>query len=175
MNEGPRYHLTWMNNSYAMNFINAWKSGGCYTNIENMMGYRFQLDSVSHADTAARGSTLSVTLNMHNYGWSRIFQERRAKVTLVKSGAADITCMSANDLRDLPSQTTTPTALRVQCAIPAGATAGSYAMYLSMPDKTPALSTVRAYAIRPANANSGSQSWDDTNGRFATGTAVTVN
>jgi len=175
MNEGPRYHLNYLNNSFAPNYISAWKSGGCYTNVTNRMGYRFQFDSLSHADSVSRGGTLSVMLDMRNYGWSRIFQERRVKVTLVKSGASDITCVSANDLRELPSQANASSHLRVQCAIPSGATAGSYAMYLSMPDKSSSLSAVRAFAIRPANANSGAQAWDDSIGRFATGTAVTVN
>lgn len=175
LNEGPRYHLSYLNYSFAPNFITAWTNGGCITTVTNRMGYRFQYDSLSHADTAARGSTLSVTLNLRNVGWARIHMERRVKVTLVKSGATDITCTSANDLRKLPSQATASTTQRIQCAIPGGATVGSYAMHLSLPDKTPALSTVRAFAIRPGNANSGGQTWDDSLGRFATGTSVTVN
>lgn len=176
--EGPRYHLNYFNfhsDSGSTAITDAWVSGGCMNTVAGYMGYRIRFDTLSHADTVSRGSTLSVTLTMRNFGWSRIFQERRVKVTLVKAAAADITCTSANDLRKLPSQATASTSIRVQCAIPGGATVGSYAMHLSMPDRTPALSAVRAYMVRPANSNSGGQTWDDTLGRFATGTSVTVN
>jgi hypothetical protein len=51
---------------------------------------------------------------------------------------------------------------------------GTYAVYLKPPDKTPALQSTRLYTVRPANANAGAPAWDDTQGRFATGTTVTI-
>lgn len=174
LNEGPRYHLNYLNNSFAPNFISAWQSNGCYNTVLNYMGYRFQLDTLNHSDTVARSNTLTLTLNLHNVGWSRIFIPRRAKITLIKSGSSDIVCYSYNDLRKLPSQASTPTSMGFDCVIPANATTGVYTVHVSFPDRNPTLSANRDYTIRPANSNSGSQVWDNTNGRFTTGSTVTI-
>jgi hypothetical protein len=175
MNEGPRYHLTYLNRNYWVGFMNQWISEGCYPYVATHIGYRVQYDNISHPDTVTNGTTLPVTLSLHNYGWSGLFKERRVVVTLVKSGAPAITCTSANDLRSLPPQASAPTTIGVQCAVPAGSTKGAYAVYLSMPDRAAGLSALRSYVVQPANANSNGQSWENTLGRFATGTTVTVN
>lgn len=178
LNEFPRYHVTWLNVPIGGSndpFKDTWVSGGCWNTVTNFMGYRLQLDSLSHADTVSRGAVLTVTLNARNVGWARFLFERRPTVTLTKSAETDIVCTSANDLRKLPSQATSSTQMQVKCAIPIGASTGSYAMHLSFPDRQASLATIRAYKVRPANANSGGQVWDDTNGRFTTGTTVTVN
>jgi hypothetical protein len=175
MNEGPRYHLAYLGRGYYQPFMDAWSSGGCYGKVSTLLGYRIQFDAVSHPDAATHGTLMTVTLNLRNYGWSRIFLQRRVRVTLSQSGAPDIACTSADDLRQLPSQASASSTIRVNCQIPATAAPGKYAMYLSMPDKTPALSSVRAFSIRPANANNGGQAWNDSTGQFATGTTVTVN
>lgn len=181
MNEGPRIHLAWLHYpaSDSQTLIDSWNSasnsGPCFTSIANLLGYRLQLDSVSHADTVTHGTTLTITVNLRNYGWSRFFKERRLRARLHPASGSDITCTSANDLRKLPSQATSSTAMQIKCAIPSGATLGSYTLDLSAPDTNSALASIRAYMVRFANANSGGQTWDDTNGRFATGTTVTVN
>lgn len=174
--EGARSHLAWMHypgESDNTTLLAAWTDQGCLSTVANMMGYRLGLDAISHPDSVSAGATAAFTLGLHNYGWSRFFFDRRPTITLIKSGSANIVCTSANDLRKLPSQTTTPTQMRINCAIPSG-TSGSYAVWISFPDKTPTLSTIRFYMVRPANVNNGGQTWDDTNGRFATGTSITV-
>ena len=110
---------------------------------------------------------------MRNVGWSRIFSQRRLQVQLVNGGTT-ITCNSATQLRELPPQASSSTPIQVRCAIPGGTSTGSYTVHLKMPD---AYSTTQGnlFTIRPANANSGGQTWDATNYRFTTGTTVTVN
>ena len=173
MNEGPRYYLTYLNRAYDQNFHNTWISGGCYADVNNLMGYRFQFDSIVHADTMTHNTTGTFTVTMRNYGWSRILSPRQLQVRLVKGGASDIVCKFTPQLRTLAAQATTSTALQSKCFIPNAATTGSYAVHLEIPDVYAGSGT--AYKIQPANANSGGQTWDSTNRRWTTGTTVTVN
>lgn len=172
LNEGPRYHVTHLNISYAPVFLAAWASGGCLDTVNRMMGYRFQFDDITHPTTATRGTTITFDVNMRNVGWARIYSQRRLKVELVNGGTT-IPCYSSTQLRELDPQAISSTLVRVSCDIPGGTATGSYNVHLKMPS---AFSTTQAnpYTIRPANSNSGGQVWDSTNYRFTTGTTVTV-
>ena len=175
--EGPYYHLTFLHRNYADVFYNQWITDGCYTNVTNLMGYRFQLDTLSHADTMTRNSTYTFTLTMRNNGWARLYSARQIQVRMVKAAASDIVCKFTPQLRTLPPVATSSTTLRARCTIPSGATVGSYAVHLEAPDiytGTGQSGTLTAYKIQFANANSGGQTWDGTNRRFTTGTTVTV-
>jgi hypothetical protein len=96
-------------------------------------------------------------------------------VRLVQSGASDITGLSTVQLRQLPAQATGSSTVTVSVPVPAGATTGTYAVYMEAPDAWSSTNTRRAYKIRLANAANGTQVWDDTNGRMASGTKVTIN
>lgn len=173
LNEGPRKHLVHINAGYAPNFLAAWSSGGCLATVARSMGYRFQFDDITHPASVARGSVATFDVNMRDVGWARIFSQRRLHVLLVNGGTT-IDCVSSTQLRELDPQATASSLVRVNCAIPAGAATGSYAVHLKMPS---VFSTTQAnpFTIRPANANNGGQVWDATNYRFTTGTSVTVN
>jgi hypothetical protein len=178
LNEGPRNHLVNLNRTWYGAFVDnaptgSWDTEGKRTLVGNMMGYVIQLDSISHNDSVARGATLTITVTLRNIGWSRCHRERRLRVVLAKSAQTDITALSNQQLRQLPSQGTSSVTFQVSVAIAAGAATGSWDMHIDFPDYYTNL-TARAFKIRPANNNSGGQTWDDTNGRFATGTTVTV-
>lgn len=172
MNEGPRYYQTFLHRDYSDTFTNTYISGGCFNTVMNRLGYRFQYDSIVHADTMTHGTTNTFTLTMHNYGWARIYSTRQVQVRLVKAAAADIVCRFTPQLRTLEPQATVSTGMQAKCPIPSGATVGSYAVYLEIPD---VFSTATNYKIQNANTNSGGQTWDSSNRRWATGTTVTVN
>jgi len=171
--EGAAYYFSYLNTFYAQNFITSWINGGCYNTIGRLLGYRFQLDSITHAASVARGANLLVEVDMRNYGWARIHSHRRLKIRLVNGGNV-IEAFSFAQLRQLPMQATSSSKLLILLSIPTGATTGSYAVDVEMPDTYTTTESIRRYKIRPANANNGSQIWDDTNGRFATGTSVTI-
>lgn len=173
LNEGPAYHFSSLNRFPAA-LWDAWIAEGATVNtVYRQLGYRFQYDSLTHASSVARGATLLVTVNMRNVGWSRLFSERRLMVRLVNGGTV-IAGYSSAQLRQLPQQASASTKVLIPVPIPSGAATGSYAMSLEMPDIYSSIASRRAYKIQPANADSGGQAWDDTNGRFATGTSVTV-
>lgn len=172
-----KYHLTYLKDSNDFPDYKAqWASEGCTNKLSNMMGYRLQFDSVSHQGTAAAGETVSVYLTLHNVGWSRLFSPRRvvAKACLVASPYTCYSGTSPTDLRILPPQSSLPQEVMASITIPVGAVTGAYQIQLSIPDIWPKTAALRAFAIRPANADSGSQAWNDAAAAMATGTTLTV-
>jgi hypothetical protein len=170
LSDGARYHMTYLNRSYSTTFINSWISGGCYAQIMRSMGYRFQLDSVSHQSTATAGQTITVNVQMRNVGWSRVFSSRRMQVKLMNGGTVAASAMSYLDLRLLPPQATGSQKVPVKVTTPA---AGTYTVSLCMPDLWVSTTADPRYAIRPANADSPG-AWNATTACFATGTRVIV-
>jgi hypothetical protein len=95
-------------------------------------------------------------------------------VTLRNRSTGEEISGTAGDARQLPSQSTQSSTVNVNVNIPTGATAGTYDVYLSMPDIYSTTKDNPDYAVRFANADTGSQSWDAATARFKTGTSVTV-
>jgi hypothetical protein len=173
--DGPTYHLTYLNHSFSTVFINAITSGGCYAQVMRMLGYRFQYDAISHQATANAGQTMTFNIDMRNYGWSRIFSERRVQVRLYPTGTTttpSTSAMSAPDLRLLPPQATSSTRIPVKGLI--APSSGTYDVALCIPDWWANLVSIPDYNVRNANANSGGQTWNGTIGCWITGTHVTV-
>lgn len=172
--EGPLYHLTYLNHGYFADFITSWTNNGCYAQVMRMMGYRFQYDSISHQSTATAGQTLTFNVAMRNYGWSRIFSERRLQVRLYPTGTTTTpaaSAMSYVDLRTLPPQATASSPIPVKGLV--APSSGTYDVMLCIPDVWATLQ-IPDYNARNANANSGGQSWNTATGCWKTGTTVVV-
>jgi hypothetical protein len=174
-----RYHLAWIKDSiFAADgaaYSSGWTAGACVAEIRNLLGYRLQLDSVTHQGTARPGQTVTANVALRNVGWARVFSPRRLVVTACLT-TAPFTCVvaqSAADLRSLPSQATASTTLAVPLSLPV---AGTYAVQLSAPDVWPSTSTVPAFSVRFANADDGAsgQAWNAL-GFLTTGTTIVVN
>lgn len=174
MNEGPRYHLTSLHRGYFEGFMNRWLSDGCYDDVKNLMGYRFQLDQVSHSSTAKKGETVRVAIDLRDVGWARIYSARKLVVTLKHRTTGERLTGTAGDARQLPSQATSSSTVSLNVNIPSTAAAGGYDVFVSMPDRWPMTKDIAAYAVRFANADTGTQSWDSSSAAFKTGTVVTV-
>ena len=172
LSEHAAYHATWLNAAYAQQFIDSWKAGGCYDQISRSLGYRLQLDSVNHAPSASKGTTVAVNVNLRNTGWARMFSKRALVVTLRnKSTGATITG-SGSDLTTVASGASAQ--MTVNVSIPSGTTAGNYDVSISAPDIWSTIASDARFAVRFANADSGSQAWDPTNARFSTGTSIAI-
>jgi hypothetical protein len=175
--EGRDYHLTYLNVSYYTAFHQQWKSEGCYDEVARSMGYRFQLDAISHPMNATPGATLTAQVDLRNVGWSRLFSARKLTLTLRHqvSGAL-ISGSGDTDLRTLPAQATASTPITVTLSIPAGAASGDYDVLLGAPDIYPTTSGDARHAIRFANADDQArdQAWEPTTARFRAGTRVSV-
>jgi hypothetical protein len=177
LSEGKAYHLAWLNASDWSGFISAWKNGGCYAEVSRSMGYRLQLDAMSHDTQVSRGGSLAVTVDLRNVGWARVFSARKLVVTLKHKTSGATIVGSAGNLRDLPPSATSSSRLSVGVTIPSGAQTGDYDVYLGSPDIFSSTASNPKFSVRFANAdNAGSaQTWDAANAMFKTGAAVTIN
>jgi hypothetical protein len=172
--EGPQYHLSNLRDDWGP--VMQWDAA-TMTTLKTYMGYRFQLDDISHVGAASAGSTVTMNVNVRNVGWARIFSARKLVVTLVnKSTGATIKGTGSTDLRTLAPQATSSTLVPVSVTIPSTAAKGEYDVMLSMPDVYATTGNDVRYSVRFANAdNAGlNQAWNASSGRFKVGTTFTV-
>ncbi len=174
--EGRQYHLAWLNADYAPEVIAGWKAQGCLAQVSAFMGYRLQLDAVTHAAEVARGASLEVGIDLRNVGWARFFTPRRLVVTLRHRDTGATLSGAAGDLRELPAQASFSSRLRVSLPVPVQAELGDYDVWLSVPDIFAATEGDPRFSVRFANADraDGSQVWSSSLGRFRTGSTVRV-
>jgi len=173
LNDGATYHWRYLRDDWGTSFDDGWKAQGCYPEIRRSLGYRFQLDSISHPQSAAAGSSVNVEIYLRNVGWARIFSARKLVVTLRNTSSGALISGSGADMRLLPPQATAGYRIVVPVTVPA---AGAYDVYISMPDIWPGTKDKADYAVRFANADDSAkgQFWDAGNFRFKTGTTLTV-
>jgi hypothetical protein len=165
LNEGREYHLAYLNQSYARVFIDRWKTDGCFEEVRRSIGYRLRLDSVSHPATAAGSAVVSVSLS--NDGWARIYSKRPLVVTLKNKATGAVINASAGDLNSVAALTS------ATIGVPVSAPVGSYDLFISAPDIYSTTAADPHFSVRFANADAGSQVWNSSTGRMATGTVLT--
>jgi hypothetical protein len=176
LGEGAAYHLAYLNRLFYQAFFDSWTSGGCYAQVERSIGYRFQLDGIVHQGTANVGQSITATVTMRNQGWSRIFSARHLNLSLRNtSTGTTLVCTGNQDMRSLAPAAVASTTLKIPCNLGSLA-AGTYDVYLSLPDIWPSTSSNANYAVRFANLdNSGqAQAWDAANARFKVGTQLVI-
>jgi hypothetical protein len=176
LSEGAQYHLAWLNINYAPTVLNKWRADGCFSEVSRKMGYRLQLDGVSHASEAAAGQSITVNVDLRNVGWARIFSARKLVATFKHTATGATFSAAAGNLQTLSSQATASTRQTITVAVPAGAAKGSYTLHLGTPDIHSATAADARFAVRFANADDSAkgQAWDSTNARFKVGTVLTV-
>ncbi len=176
LSEGAQYHLAWLNINYAPSVINAWKAGGCFDEVSRSMGYRLQLDQLSLPAAVARGSTATVSIDLSNIGWAKLFGERTLVVTLEHKTSKAQVLAKAGNLQALTPQATSSSRIDVNVALPANAEPGDYEVLLSVPDIHFATAGNPDFAVRFANADNATlgQLWDAAGAKLKTGASIKV-
>jgi len=177
LTEGRLYHLAWLNANGSTATLNGWKTAGCYSQVSASMGYRLQLDAISHNTAAARGTSLSFNVDLRNVGWARMFNARQLVVTLQHNTSGARITAAAGDLSTLPAQSGSSRRITLTMAIPAGAQVGDYTVLVGVPDIFAGTANDPRFSVRFANADNLSvgQAWDAPSARFNVGTGVRVN
>lgn len=171
LREGAEYHLTYLSQTYHQDFINKWKADGCFTEVSKKLGYRLRLEQARFDTTAVRGLGISWSVQLSNEGWARPINPRLLVLRLTGAGGRYDIPLSGSDLRRAsPGERIT---LSGTVDLPAGIPAGQYSMSLGAPDTSESLASNPIYSIRFANDDSGSVSWDDTQGFMKLG--ITLN
>lgn len=169
VSEMAKYHWSYINTDYYTPTLQSWKSGNCIHNTSSIagsildrLGYRFVLKKGIYPTTATVGGTLPIRIELVNEGFAAPFNPRDLYVVLQnKSTGAFSTVKLPDDPRRWLANGQTHVIART-LTLPSNLPAGSYALYLYLPDPAPGLSAKAAYAIRMANANLWKASgWND--------------
>lgn len=157
---------------YWTGMYDRWTKDGCYDEISRRLGYRLQLVSATLPTKINAGSPLSVTLDVRNTGFGKVYNPRPIDLVFVGPGGSFTARLSDDARKHLPlgGQTIKH---EWSATAPAGLQPGqSYALFLRLPDPSSKLSPDSRYAIRLANAGG---IWNVQTARHDLGASVDVN
>ena len=166
--EMSRLHWTFIQSGYATQTTNWWRQNGTFDELNRKMGYRYQLVKGIYSNEVAAGGKLSVNIQLKNVGYAPLYNERPAYIVL-KSSSKTYSIRLASDPRTwLPNGVLTT--VNEQLTVPANVPAGTYQLYLYLPDAYASIASNPAYAVRFANTGV----WDATTGMNKLNASITV-
>lgn len=166
-------HYSYLNYSYSEYATNKWNaetdaSGTSYYNLmARQMGYRFVLTEGSFPTEAVQGDKMTITLKINNTGYAPLYNERHAYIVLKGANHTYRMQLQSDPRTWQPAQTTT---ISESLLLPTDIEAGTYSLYLYLPDADSKIAANPAYAVRFAN----SDVWDATTGYNNLNTQVVV-
>jgi len=166
--EMNKFHWSYLNLDYHPSVISGWQTNDCFFEIQNRLGYRFELTSATLPTQITLNSQLPVTLNLSNKGFSAPFNERNAYIVLKNT----VTNVAYPILMDAdPRYWLGPKSITENLTLPTDIVPGSYKMYLHLPDVESSIATRPEYAVRFANTNM----WESSTGYNDLNHTVIVN
>lgn len=171
LTELTKYHWDYLNHDFWRPIIDRWRTSGCYTEISSRLGYRYELVTASAPSHLVPGKGLDLEVVVRNTGFGKLFNPRPIQVLLVNATTGSIVVLDGTtDARKvLPLSGDTAT-LHLNPAVPQGTPAGSYFLYLKLPDAAQNLQSDWRYSIRMANSGV----WDSSLGANDLGLWVSV-
>lgn len=159
--EMREYHWSFCGAEYATQVTNLWRSSGIFNNLNRDMGYRFQLISSQWEEKAYIGQTMKVNIELKNVGYAPLYNARTAYLVL-QSATKTYSLPLPTDPRQWTYEAGT---IRIDCglAIDESIAAGTYHLYLHMPDAYASIAKDARYAIRFANKDvwNAETGWND--------------
>jgi hypothetical protein len=151
-------HWTHLHEGYNSNVITKWDSQGCLPTIRQKLGYRFQLDSAMLPSVAKVGGAIALSFNIENVGFAAPYNPRGFELVLKNSstGAIYHVALKTDPRVWQPGAVTVNESVTLPASIPAG----TYSMWLNLPDPAPALYGLPYYSIQLANTGL----WDQSTG-----------
>ena len=159
LSEMEKFHWSYLNLDYNPNVISGFQSGDCFKDIQNRLGYRFELVSGLFPQTATIGSTMNITLKIKNNGFAALYNPRMAYLVFRNTSDNQEYAITLNTNPRLWASGVTQT-ITENLTLPADIIAGNYKLYLKIPDSNEALSKRPEYSIRMANESV----WESTTG-----------
>jgi hypothetical protein len=150
MQELEKAHWSHLNILYHPDVIAAWKSQGCFTEIENRLGYRLQLLEAAWPQSVKPGETLQVALKLQNNGYAAMYNPRPVYLVL-QNASSRYEVDTVIDPRHWEAGKTITETLGIK--INRNVAPGVYDVFLWMPDAENRLRTRVEYAVRMANAD----------------------
>nr|MBA2745577.1 DUF4832 domain-containing protein [Flavisolibacter sp.] len=157
--EMRKFHWSYLNLDYHPGVLAEFEADDCFSEIENNLGYRFELISGIFPQNVNVGESMPITLKINNAGFATPYNQRIPNLIMrnVVTGLELIIPMTAN-----PRFWTAGTTNNIveSITLPADIIPGSYNLFIHMPDINPSITTRPEYAIRFANEDL----WDGAKG-----------
>ena len=141
-----KLHYTYLNSAYNNDVNNDWVDGGCMEDIKKDLGYRFILNQGVYADSATKGGTLKVAIDLRNDGYAASMHEREVSLILRSNDGAITKLPFDTDTRFWFSQVS----LEQTFTLPESLE-GDYEVLLQIADGNQTLADRPEYSIRLAN------------------------
>ena len=166
--EMSRMHWTFIQSGFSEVVTDMWRANGTFDELNRRMGYRFQLVKGTFSEQVAQGNKISLNLQIRNNGFAPLYNERHAYLVL-KNGTKIYSLPIASDPRSwLPNGVLTT--VNEQIMVPSTVPAGTYQLYLHLPDAYSTLASDPRYAVRFANTGV----WDEETGMNALNASLEV-
>ena len=171
--EMKKLHYSYLNYSYSTYATSQWQtetdaSGSSYYDImARQMGYRFVLTDGTYPTQATAGKNMHISLKINNTGYAPLYNERHAYIVLENTDNTYRIQLQSDPRSWRPDQTTSITE---DLSLPAEMVAGTYALYLHLPDADSRIAANPAYAVRLANTDI----WDSATGYNSLNAQITI-
>ncbi len=140
--EIARFHYTFLSRHWHPKVVELWEQpGGCIREIEQLLGYRLSLTSITYPAAVVRDAATEIAMSFKNTGWSSPINPRPMYLALRNTSTGVIHQIPLNwDAQNiLPGEPVTlaQSAFRIPSTVPIG----QYRMLLNLRDVSPTLST----------------------------------
>ena len=166
--EMSRLHWTFIQSGFSEVVTDMWRANGTFDELNRRMGYRLQLVKGTYGEQVEQGGKLALNLQIRNIGFAPLYNERHAFLVL-KNGTNTYSLPIESDPRSwLPNGIITT--VNEQITVPASVPAGTYQLYLHLPDAYTSLAADPRYAVRFANTGV----WEEETGMNALNATIEV-
>ena len=162
-----RFHWSFCGSQYAEAVTKKWRSNGTFEEMNRVLGYRLQLTSTLIPDNLTAGDRPRILIRLVNKGCAPLYNERPVYLVLKNEQTSYPILLQADPRWWVPGQLL---AISELVTIPADIPAGTYNLYLYLPDASPSIAADPRYAVRFANVGT----WDATTGMNDLLCSVTV-
>ena len=169
--EMSTYHWSFCGSTYSEEVTGRWRTSGIFDKLNRKMGYRYQLIRATFPDSVSAGGSMAVQIRLTNVGFASLYNERKAYIVLRGEGLSVSGYrlpLQSDPRRWLPNGAETQ--IDEVLTIPEDVPAGTYQLFLYMPDMASSLADDPRYAIRFANVGT----WDAATGMNSLLTSVTI-
>ena len=128
-----------------------WHQQGWMNDIKKMLGYRLYLESAKITGNGLMtGSTVTVSMNVHNSGAAPVINARPMELVLIHNGSATVLKDNVGEIRQVASNTSKTYTVTV--TLPQNIVSGDK-LALWLPDAATGLQSRSEYSIRLANSD----------------------
>lgn len=159
--EMSRLHWTFIQSGFSETVTNMWRQNGTFDELNRRLGYRLQLVSGTYGEEVPQGGKLSVSMQIRNTGFAPLYNKRTAYIVLRNNNYSYSLPLTSDPRTWLPNGVVSTVSENI--SIPKNIPAGSYQLYLYLPDAYSRLEEDPRYAVRLANTGV----WEESTGMNA--------